>query len=157
MDWNIDNFLEKLFEKIVSTGIDIKILKLDHIAYSVSSSEEYEALLPEFKAKGELVREAIIGDRRVAVLELEEPLVWKSQTINAVELIEPKADEEPFSGWEHAEFLVNNYDEFMAKYPNLNWITDSKDRVEFSRIKLQLGDGLEVKFLTTPLLKSATN
>jgi len=152
MNRDILDFMEKLIMDINTMGIDTLELRVDHIAYSVSSSQEYDKLLPEFLKNGELVKEAIIAGRRVAVIRYKEPPVWKGQEISAVELIEPKVGETSFTGWEHAEFLVDDYDAMISKYPQLNWNTDAKKRESFSRIKLELENGTEVKFLKTPVL-----
>lgn len=152
MEKEIADFLDRLIAKITEIGIDTDDLKIDHVAYSVSSGEKYDELLPSFLDKGKLVREAIVGGRRVAIVKLIKPLEYRSQNVDAVELIEPKQGETKENGWEHAEFLVVDYDEILAKYPDLDWNLASKDRKEFSRIKLSLPGGLEVKFLMTPVL-----
>jgi cell division septal protein FtsQ len=71
-----------------------------------------------------------------------------------MEVIEPIKGEATINGWEHVEFLVSDYDEMLKKYPGLPWNTSHKNREQFSRIKLKLPTGLEVKFLQTPLLES---
>jgi len=152
---DIIRFLDELFEVIRQTGIDIADLKIDHIAYSAESSEDYEKLLPQYLAHGELIKEAIISDRRVAIIKLKTPVIYKNHSIEAIEIIEPIKGENAINGWEHAEFLVNEYDSILNKYPNLSWNTTHKDRPEFSRIKLTLSNGMEIKFLNTPLLESA--
>ncbi|HLB51598.1 hypothetical protein A3F07_01710 [candidate division WWE3 bacterium RIFCSPHIGHO2_12_FULL_38_15] len=156
MQSQVVRFLDNLLQEIKNTGIDVGDLKIDHIAYSTRSSEEYERLLPEFLKEGELVKEAIISNRRVAVIKLNNPIKYKNHLITAMELIEPIEGEKTFSGWEHAEFLVDDYDNLINKYSSLEWITKNKNRENFSRIKLVLPSGREVKFLNTPVLVSAT-
>ncbi|OGC49665.1 hypothetical protein A2W32_05000 [candidate division WWE3 bacterium RBG_16_37_10] len=151
----VEQFLNNLLQEINNLGIDVNNLKIDHIAYSTNSSEKYENLLPEFMKEGELVKEAMISNRRVAVIKLINPIKYKNQLITAMELIEPIEGEKTILGWEHAEFLVDNYDDLLNKYPSLEWNTKNKDRENFSRIKLVLPSGKEVKFLNTPVLVSA--
>ena len=151
----ISIFLDELLKQIEDVGIDVVNLKIDHIAFSASSSQEYDELLPKYLEEGVLVKEAIISDRRVAIIKLNSPVKYKHYTFNVIELIEPISGEKAISGWEHAEFLVKNYDEILIKYPNLSWNTSHKDRENFSRIKLTLPNGMEVKFLDTPVLESA--
>ena len=134
---SVDKFLSELLSEIGGVGIDVEGLKVDHIAYSASSSDEYEKLLPGFLKNGELVQEAIITNRRVAVVKLHKAVYWDGQTIEVVELIEPVHGEKSISGWEHAEFLADDYDEILQKYPDLSWNTKHKDRDNFSRIKGQ--------------------
>ncbi len=152
---HINFFLDQLLEQINNVGIDVSNLKIDHIAYSTSSSKEYEKLLIEYLKEGELVKEAIISNRRVAIIKLKQAVKYKGSSINVMEIIEPIENQTSFSGWEHAEFLVDSYDKILQKYPNLSWNTAHKDRKNFSRIKLTLPNGMEVKFLNTPVLVSA--
>jgi predicted metalloenzyme YecM len=151
----IETFLDNLYKEINETGIDLTNLKIDHLAYSTSSTKEYEETLPKYLSQGEMVKEAIISNRRVAVIILKTPINYKNNAINALEVIEPIEGQESISGWEHAEFLVDNYNALLNKYPKLPWDTNNKDRRPFSRIKLVLPSGKEVKFLNTPVLVSA--
>jgi len=150
----IDKFFEQIVEEIGNVGIDIKGLVMDHIAYSTCTTKEYESTLPRFKEKGDLLREAIIGKRRVAVIKLTTPIKYKTYMVDVVELIEPKEGQEALSGWEHVEFLVENYDSMLKRYPDLDWDTKDTTRDNFSRLKLTLPSKREVKFLDTPVLES---
>jgi predicted metalloenzyme YecM len=152
---DVKDFLKELYSQVKTAGIDVAELKIDHIAYSTASSEEYEKLKPFYLAKGQLVQEALISDRRVAIIKLNQPISFENQLIDVMELIEPIKNQKAITGWEHAEFLVDNYDTLLNKYPKLNWNTSHKNRENFSRIKLTLPSGLEVKFLDTPVLESA--
>jgi predicted metalloenzyme YecM len=147
----IEKFIAKLLQEIKEIGIDATDLKIDHIAYSAGSTEEYEKLVPQILAEGKLIKEALIKDRRILIAELNKPTV---RNISVVEIIEPVKGEKEFSGWEHAEFLIDNYDDFLQKYPNFEWDLNHKDKPNFTRIKLALPSGKEVKFLDTPLLDS---
>ncbi len=155
MKLGIVDFLKGIFEEIEGVGIGIKSLKIDHVAYSCESSEEYEKFLPQFVKTGKLIKEAIISDRRVAIIKLDSPIKYNNYIIGVTELIEPIKKEESLSGWEHVEFLVDDYDSFLEQYPKLNWNLTHKNRESFSRIKLVLPSGKEVKFLNTPALVSA--
>src|SRR5476649_1618962 len=104
---NYTSFLDSFFEEIKKAGIDLSGLPLDHIACQSSSAADYEKLLPEFSNLGELVSEEIIGDRRVAVFKLKEPIIYKGYQIPALELIEPRAGQQCESAFQHAEFVVN--------------------------------------------------
>lgn len=153
---NLDfsSFLDSFFEQIRRSSLDISGLALDHIAYQASTKQDYEHLLPEFSALGELVSEEIIGGRRVAVVRLEEPLLYKEYRIPALELIEPKEGQNCRSEFQHAEFVVNKpFEDYIAQYPNLNWDTSSMHRDEFAHLKLNFDNGLTLKFLEAPILE----
>ena len=87
---NYTTFLDSFFSEIRKIGLDITGLDLDHIAYQASSKDDYDRILLDFKNLGILVSEEIIGDRRVAVVKLDEPLIYKNYSIPALELIELK-------------------------------------------------------------------
>lgn len=127
--------------------IDVTGLVLDHIAYKASSDKEYDKLKPEFMEMGELVREVLVGGRRVGVFKLKKPLVYKKYRIPAVELIGPMEGEKVVSGLEHAEFVLKeSFESFMKKYPDLNWDTSSINRDKYCMLKLKLREGMQVKF-----------
>ena len=150
---NYTLFLDSFFEQINNVGLDISGLPLDHIAYQASSKEDYEQHLPQFSKLGELVSEEIIGGRRVAVVKLDDPLVYKDYRIPALELIEPKEGQVCDSDFQHAEFVVNQtFEKYIEQYPNINWDTSSMGRDEFSHLKLNF-EGLTLKFLQRPILE----
>lgn len=155
---NYTAFLNLFFEQIEKAGLNISGLPLDHIAYQASSAEDYEQMLPEFSNLGELVSEEIIGDRRVAVFRLNEPIQYKNCQIPALELIEPKAGQVCDSAFQHAEFVIDKpFEEYIRQYPNIQWDTSSMHRDEFSHLKLNFDNGLTLKFLLKPILELVGN
>lgn len=147
-------FLDRFFQKVEEAGINITGLQLDHIAYYTASREEYDELKPEFEALGNFDHEAIISNRRVGVITLYEPFVYKDYKIEAAELIEPKEGETHSSGWEHAEFVTDeNYNEILAKYSNVKWETGSMNRPIYSHITAILDTDLKLKFHDKSILE----
>jgi len=151
------NFLDRIFKKIQQYGIDVSNFELDHIAYTTSSKEEYDKLKNEFAKLGKLKSENLVGGRRVGIYKLFKKLTYKNFLISGLELIEPENSKKVASGLEHAEFIINTgFEEFMNKYPDLPWNKDHLKRTEFPRLKLDLGDGLEIKFHLASILSSST-
>jgi len=146
-------FLDEINSKITQLGIDISKAKLDHIAYQASSSDEYDKLKPQFVKIAELMKEPIVGGRRVGVFKFSKPLKYKDDSISAIELIEPKADQNLKSGLEHAEYLLpESLEDFMKKYPDIDWDTSALNRNEFPMLILKLNDSMRVKFPRNPIL-----
>ncbi|OGC39048.1 hypothetical protein A3K42_01030 [candidate division WWE3 bacterium RBG_13_37_7] len=85
---------------------------------------------------------------------MSKPIEYKNHLIEVIELIEPKEGQNALSGWEHVEFLVDDYNSLLTKYPDFNWDTNHMKREHFSRLKLTLPSDREVKFLDTPILIS---
>lgn len=144
-------FLDEFLEKIEELEIDISQYELDHLGYQCSSTKDYENKKYEFLGQAKLLDEKVIGGRRVGFLKLYSPIKYKnrnlSYTINALELIEPKANQKYTSALEHGEFIIKeSFDDFMRKYPAINWDTSSINQQDFPMIKLRLGTQMQVKF-----------
>jgi len=151
---NYTSFLDSFFDQIAKVGLDISGLPMDHIAYQASSKEDYEQRLPDFSSLGKLISEEIIGGRRVAVIELQEPFTYKEYSIPALELLEQKEGQVCESAFQHAELLVHQpFENYIEQYPHLNWDTSSMSRDEFSHLKLHFENGLTLKFLERPILE----
>ena len=140
-------FLDNYFEKIKKYKFNLKGLNLDHIAYHASSSEDYEKLKPEFEKICSFYRDNIIGERRVGVGKLLNPIVYKHHNIEAVELVEPKKGQVHKSGWEHVEFVTKeDYKTILQRHLNLSWETGAMDRPSFSHITAIIDDDTKIKF-----------
>lgn len=149
-------FLDRFFKRLKIFKIDIDTMQLDHIAYQASTPDEYNILMPEFLKAGELIREVIIKDRRVAVFKFFRQVNYREYSIEAAELIEPVADTQPESGWEHAEFVLKeSFESFITKHPNIPWDTSSMDRLKFAHLKLRLADNMQVKFHLHSILETS--
>jgi predicted metalloenzyme YecM len=148
------SFLDSFFDEIAKAGIDISNLKLDHIAYQASTSQDYDQLKPNFIALGEEASEEMIGNRRVSVFQLHNPIKYKNHDIEAIELIEPREGQICESMWQHAEFvLTDSFESYMEKYPRIEWDTTSLSRPDFAHLKLNFENGLTLKFLREPILE----
>ncbi len=147
-------FLDTLFLKLENTGFNVNGLQLDHIAYYTETKQEYDNLKPEFEKLGLFDHEAIISNRRVGVIKLHEPFMYRDYIIDAAELIEPKEGEVHPSGWEHAEFVISeDYYKFMEKHSGLTWDTGSIDRENYSHITVAFDKNLKVKFHDKSILQ----
>jgi predicted metalloenzyme YecM len=145
-------FLDALFNQISAQGIDPKeLLMLDHLAYRVESIERYEELKAELSSTNELASEAEINGRPICVFKLSEPLPYKGFEISALELPAPSST--PYTeGLEHAEFVIENLEEFMAKHSNLEFITKDIQKKINPEIALKL-DGCSAKFHLRDILE----
>jgi predicted metalloenzyme YecM len=144
---NYKDFLDKLMNEIVSRGIDVSNLEMDHLGYRVSSLEEYEKLTPEFMKLGEKVHENDVRGRMVSIYKLNEPWVYMNYRISAVELIGPKEGEELVAGYEYAEFVLKeDFKSFMKKYSEVDWDITTMKVPDFPMIKLKLNDSMRAKF-----------
>lgn len=150
---NYENFIIKILDKLNKMGIDVSGLNMDHIGYQASSDEDYDKLKVEFDAIGEKVSEAVVGGRRVGIYKLNEPLHFRQYVNTAIELIAPKVGQICPSALEHVEFVIDGFENFMKKYPDIQWDTSAISQPDFPMIKLKLDKDLQVKFHLTPVLE----
>jgi len=139
-------FLDKLFATLNENNIEVSEYVLDHIAYYVSSSEEYDQLKLKFVNLGEEVKESVVGGRRVYIVKLNKPLLYKNYSIDGIELVEPKEGQIIESDFEHAEFVVSNLKSILDKYPDINWDTGAMDRDEYPKVQYKFENGVGIKF-----------
>lgn len=147
-------FLDKIISKVGFLGIDVSTFNLDHLGYQASSDEDYYKNLPEALSLGKKVHENLVGGRLVSIFKLNTPIEYRNYHIEALELIAPKKDQIVESHLDHVEFVIDkSFEEFMNEYPSVNWDTSAVDQPTFPMLKVQLGEGLIVKFHYEPVLK----
>ena len=140
-------FLDEANQILEALGIDLEGATLDHIAYQTESSEEYDRMRPEFEKVAQLIKEPLVSERRVGVFKFNEPLLYKDQKIKAIELIEPVEGQKCISGLEHAEYMLPvSLEEFIERYPNVDWNMKALNREQFPMLILRLSDTMRVKF-----------
>lgn len=154
---NLEPFLDNVFKELRKAGIDVSDYELDHIAYQASSNDDYDSLRPKFLEMGELLREELISNRRIAILKLNEPLKYESYEISALELIAPAKGQNVPSGLHHAEFVIDeSLRQFMEKYPKIEWLDGAIDKEPYSHLNVILGD-IVVKFHTRSIVDIVTS
>lgn len=148
-----ENFIKRILGKLDELGIDVSGLNMDHVGYQASSDDDYDKLKIEFDAIGERVSEAVVGGRRVGIYKLNKALCFRQYVNTAIELIAPKEGQVCPSALEHVEFVIDSFENFMKKYPDIQWDTSAISQPDFPMIKLKLGKDLQVKFHLTPVLE----
>jgi predicted metalloenzyme YecM len=152
---DLTKFLDKFTSRVGESNIDVSNYNMDHVAYLASSANDYEEVRDELLSEGSLVHEPIIGGRRVGMIKLNKPIAYKGNNIIALEIVENKPEQVCKSGWEHAEYVVNeSFDELMSKYPNLDWDRSSADRDIWAHLKLKLSDSIQLKFHKMNILET---
>lgn len=147
MNLDYPAFLQTILDLISKFGINVSDSEMDHMGYQCSSDEDYDNFLPKFKFLGKLLSEEIVGARRVAIIELDEKIIFNQYVISAIELIAPKPTQVCESGLEHVEFILKeSFESFLNKYPNIEFITSEINQKDFPMIKLKLNDKYQVKF-----------
>lgn len=154
MKINHIQFLDTVLSLAKDLGIELGNAKIDHIAYQASSEKDYDLRKDKLLIIATLVKEPLVGGRRVGVFKFKKPLMYKDQNIETIELVEPEKGQKFSSGLEHAEYLLDeSLEEFMSRYPDVNWNTSSLNRAEFPMLKLKLSKNIRIKFPRYPILR----
>lgn len=144
---NFAAFLDEIYSRLRLLGIDTDSLSLDHIGYLAADAADFDQQIAMLEGKARKHSVKIVGGIRVAIYSLPTPLKYNSQVFTEVEVVEPKAGKNVKSGLEHAEFLTGiSLEEFMSKYPDLEWDTTAMYCEQFPMLTIALGDGFRAKF-----------
>lgn len=150
------SFLDNIFIQLEKKGVDVSKLELDHLAYRTESSEVFDKLKPQFLEIGTLVHQKYISGNLVYVFKLNKALEYRHYRISAVEFIGPNETKKYITGFEHAEFVIKEkFEEFVKRYPLLNWDKSATERSEFPLLKLPLENNIQVKFHYETILELA--
>lgn len=141
-------FLQHILENVATADFDFgDFSQLDHICYRTSSIESYQQKKSELQTVGDLVGEATVNDRPIAVFRLREPLLFESWRIDCIELPAPRPDRETKEGLQHIEFvLYDSKEAFLTKYADKQFDLVSADRGINPEISYHFDDGSTVKF-----------
>lgn len=151
---NVFEFIKSRVEKLTELGVDVSNLELDHFGYQTSSKKDYEKEREDSKKIGELKAESIVGERRVAIYELKCPIQFGSYLLSGFEIIEPMVEQKCKSELNHFEFvLTEKFEDFIARYPKVNWNTTAMNRPEFPKVSYIFEDGTNIKFHPLNILK----
>ena len=119
----------------------------DHLCYRVETVERYEELVGELSDLGENIGSNIVSGRPITIFKLHEPLMWRDLSIACLELPAPKDGSFYREGWEHAEFVIPELNEFREKHQDkLNFNTKSMGRCLNPELGLKINDRYQVKF-----------
>ena len=145
---DIEQFLDKILSNLATSQINVSKFELDHIAYRTDSSNSYEVLLRLItESYGELMKEAVIRERRVSIIKLSKPIIYHDFDIRYLELMEPATGDEHPNGLEHAEFVVDpNLKSFLALYPETHFTF--KDRKVNPELSIKFSNNANIKFHT---------
>ena len=120
---NLPTFLENsgeiinIFNDFVRQNNLIDSAFVDHICYRCENSENYENIRKMFEQNSNFIYQAIISNRRIAVIKLKESINTVLGDIFVLELSDQKADNSQSEGFDHIEIVAKNYKE-VGSYEN---------------------------------------
>jgi predicted metalloenzyme YecM len=120
-------------------------LKKDHLWFRMESVAKYQHIQSEYLSSGAtLISEAMIANRPCCFLKLANDIQW----FNYIELQAPREDEEKWTGLEHVEFSVADFDhvvELLHKDPMWWTVYPPKEIMWVMHQKISKNN-LEIKF-----------
>ncbi len=139
-------FLDRLFARLSANEIQVDHLEMDHICYRVASQERYDELKGALEQEADLLAESMIKGRPICTFKLQKPIFYKNRQIEVFELPAPKPSKPYKEGYEHVEFVLKeDFDTFMAKYPDIQFDESGRDKKYNADIRIQFPD-CSVKF-----------
>jgi uncharacterized protein (DUF924 family)/predicted metalloenzyme YecM len=117
-----ENFLRALTRALKTSGLDTDALFADHLCHRVSSDEDYAFFKRHLLAHGELLAETPVNGRLIGTFRLAEPFRTETHEVELVELPSPKAGSPYPTGFEHAEFVIDeDFDAFASRLPSIDF------------------------------------
>tara|TARA_B110001454_G_C12723218_1_gene435907 strand:+ start:22090 stop:23232 length:1143 start_codon:yes stop_codon:yes gene_type:complete len=152
MQFKIDgeNFLNALVADLVKNGLPVLSMPCDHLCFRVCTPSEYEFYKSALLANGRLLTEAPVNGRPICTFDMNEPFTTNNHTVHLVELPYPKPGTDYDTGFEHAEFVLNeSFESFSTLHPNLDFKV-SGNPILNPELILKIGTK-QVKFHHQPL------
>jgi predicted metalloenzyme YecM len=142
-----DAFVANINRGLETAGINRdELALLDHLGYRTETTEQYEAVLADFRSLGADMGAIVVEGRPISVIALDEPINTGGWIIPFIEILAPKASSPYPSGLEHAEFVtVRRLKDFEAQHTNLGFIRDAMNRPINPELKYR-ENGISVKF-----------
>lgn len=145
-----ENFFNSLVQELAAKHVHLFSMTCDHLCYRVATSAEYEFYKSALLNSGQLLTEAFVNGRPICTFSLHEPFETEHHIIRLVELPYPKIGTDYESGFEHAEFVLNQcFDSFSAQFPDLDFKVSGNQNLN-PELSLKLGSK-QVKFHHQPL------
>lgn len=103
---NLNKFIDKTLVQLQKLNVDVTNLELDHFGYQTSSKNDYESKKIESQQIGNIASENIVNGRRVGIISLVNPHLYRNFKILGIEIIEPKEEQICLSSLDHLEFVL---------------------------------------------------
>lgn len=115
-------FLTSLISEAAELSIPTQNLTCDHLCFRVATAAEYSNYKIELLKHGTLLTEALVNGRPICTFKLDTPFCTDSHTVRLLELPFPKSGIPYVTGFEHAEFLINEcFEQFTTKHPHVSF------------------------------------
>ena len=100
---------------------NVNHLFLDHVCYRVETSHEYSNIKLALLKQSILLTEEIIQGRKISVFKLHSPIIYNNRSVDVIELPDVKPGSFYKTGWEHAEYVVDDLDAFRLTFDGFEY------------------------------------
>jgi len=140
-------FIQLIEKLLIINKIDIDLNRIDHLCFRVETFEQYEEYKNLFLDWGVMLIESTISLRKISTFRLYKKIQYKNVNLDIIELPQPKKNNCYSLGLEHAEFVIeDSFNNFMNKYPELDFDLRSINKKSNPELCLSLNDGVNIKF-----------
>lgn len=147
----VPKFLDAVQDRLLEYDLDVSQYQPDHVCWRTEALEEYSELVSALQSSDDwtLLVESEVGGRSIATFQMKQGITIQCDggnfVIDVVEIPSPK-DGSPYrKGLEHVEYVISTDEDkpssprndethertlnnFMAKFPNVEWSTQAKDK-----------------------------
>lgn len=119
-------FLKNLMTHMEQLDSAWVLWPIDHLAFRTTKSRQYERLKRFLATKGQLMSEAYVSGRPIAIFHLDKPIRYQSWLIRDIEVISPKQGTSYPRGWDHIEILAQMpLERMLAKFKRKEQVISS--------------------------------
>lgn len=148
-----EQFFKDLLFELNQLGLSIENSQCDHLCFRVSSETEYQFYKAEILNHGQLLTEALVNGRAICTFRLNEPFKNREHEIKLLELPAPKTGSFYSTGFEHAEFVIEeSFESLQKKHPQLQFKSGGNPILN-PELSLSLSPNKQVKFHYQPLYR----
>lgn len=141
----LENRLKKLY--IANLNIKFEDFNIDHVAYVVSTEDEYNDKKLELGEYAKYLKEMMVGNKKVAFYSLIKPIIFQNYTISALEIVFDTTSTNNESRFDHFEFEIKkSFDELLSEYPEIEFNLNSKNRELFPKVDYIVEGNLIARF-----------
>ena len=143
--FSLITFLNNIFTGLKNVDVNVSELVMDHVCWRCESVEEYHGMISFLLKYGILFHQSIHNGREISLIQLNQALSFENRLIDLIELPAPKPSKPYRSGFEHAEFVIqNSLNDWIKEYP-LRWDIKNINKKINPNIRLSIGES-SVKF-----------
>jgi predicted metalloenzyme YecM len=126
----------------------------DHICYKCGSKESFEKVRKMFEDTSEYIYQAVISNRRIAIIRFKQGMETSLGVINFLELSDQKPDNSQHDGFDHIEaYAVGRSYEEMVKELEASEKVVKVERPHHTTHDIDMGGGLIFRCTQGPLIE----